>query len=444
MIKKGAIWKFSLAFAIGLLVGYSIIPSALIAVSFILLLLFCLVYAAQNRMDKFFSFLPYLIYAEVYVRAFQRSIPYLSLDYLLITAFSIQLINFNKNKQPHSKAYYFLIGFAILEVVNGFFPDRPLLLRSIFFNSFTSILCVIWASYNTLSPSVINKILANIKIAALFLAGVIVVAHLRGTIGYGNFSSSEASNGMAPVQISGYLGTASCCFLFALMSPYEKSGRILNFVAFVTVSVIMVLTFSRGGLYFVAIVAAAYMFFNRGSLGNYFKYLIMIPVVVVAFNFVVSETGGAILKRYDDKGSSNRDVLVEASFKLFLAHPVFGVGTSNYGTAIVKEKLFAQESTAHNEFARAMAEHGIFGIFTYWGFFVIMFISIFVRKEPQRQFSTYFLILFCLIVVHNGLKISVQPLLLILAVANPSLRAAASHKKISHAIRQPQSLQQSA
>ena len=97
----------------------------------------------------------------------------------------------------------------------------------------------------------------------------------------------------------------SPCFLFALMSPQEKRTRILNFVAFVTVSVIMVLTFSRGGLYFVAIIAATYMFFNRGSLGNYFKYLIMVPVVVVTFNFVVSETVFATLVSVCSNISSN-------------------------------------------------------------------------------------------------------------------------------------------
>ena len=32
-----------------------------------------------------------------------------------------------------------------------------------------------------------------------------------------------------------------------------------------------------------------------------------------------------------------------------------------------------------------------------------------------------FLLLFCLISVHNGLKVSIQPLLMLLAIANPEL-----------------------
>ncbi len=443
MVKNGAIWKFSLAFVLGVLVGYKIIPPGLVGAAFVVVLIACLIYAAQNNIYKFFTYVPYVIYTEVFIRASVRSVPYLSMEYLFVASFSILIINYTKNKVAHTKAYYFLIGFALLEVLNGFFPSRPVLLRAIFFNSFTSILAVIWASYNVLSPTIINKLLANIKVASLFLAGIIVVAHIKGNISYGTFSSSEASNGLAPVQISGYLGVASSILFMGLMNPLEKNSRILNFILFVTVTVIMVLTFSRGGLYFIAIVITLYMIFNRKSLGNYFKYLMLVPVAIVAYNFIVTETGGAILRRYGEKGSSNRDVLVLAGFSLFLEHPVTGVGTSNFGTAIVDSKLFSQESTAHNEFVRAMAEHGVLGIITYWGFFAITFLTIFRRKEPNRQYSIYFLVLFCLIVVHNGLKISVQPILLILAIANPSITRIA-RKKISHAIRQPQALQQSA
>ena len=103
----------------------------------------------------------------------------------------------------------------------------------------------------------------------------------------------------------------------------------------------------------------------------------------------------------------------------------------------------SQESTAHNEFIRAIAEHGIFGFITYWGFFMVMFLTILARKEPNRQYSLYFYTLFCLILVHNGLKISVQPLLLVLMVANPNTLLSA-RKKISHAISRPQSFQKSA
>ena len=69
---------------------------------------------------------------------------------------------------------------------------------------------------------------------------------------------------------------------------------------------------------------------------------------------------------------------------------------------------------------RAAAEHGVIGLVLYWGFFVVLFLNIIRRPQPQQQFAMYFFVLFCLITVHNGLKISLQPFLLLLAVATTS------------------------
>jgi len=186
-----------------------------------------------------------------------------------------------------------------------------------------------------------------------------------------------------------------------------------------------------------------YLLFNRKRLGNYFRYLILIPIGIFVFNTLVAETGGALEARYDAKGSSNRDVLVEAAWKVFLENPVFGVGTGNYNTAIVRYGFFSQESTAHNEFARALAEHGVFGWLFYWGFFIALIVVIVGRPEPKRQFSLYFLALFCFITVHNGLKISVQHLLIILAIANPAVTAL-QKKNTIHVNRQLTALPNSA
>ncbi|HNM33946.1 MAG TPA: O-antigen ligase family protein, partial [Chitinophagaceae bacterium] len=257
-----------------------------------------------------------------------------------------------------------------------------------------------------------------------------IVAQVTGGIDYGNFSNSESSNGLAPVQLSGYLSVAACFIFFSLMNKDEIKSRYVYIIAFSIITGVMILTFSRGGLYFLGAILTLYLFFNRKNLGNYFKYLLFLPIGLVIYNLAIEKTEGKIIARYEAKGTSNRDILVEAAFKLFLENPVVGVGTSNYGTAIVEYRLFNQESTAHNEFARAMAEHGILGIITYWGFFISLFITIFKRKEPAKQFSVYFIALFIFITIHNGLKISIQHLLIIMAIANPTAVKAIFYRKI--------------
>ena len=160
MVKNGAIWKFSSAFVLGLLVGYKIMPPAVIGFFYVLIIIACVVYAAQNDLNKFFTYLPYAIYAEVFIRASVRTIPYLGMEYLYVTAFGILLIKHTKNKQPHSKAFYFLVGFAVLEIINGFFPARPLLLRAIFFNSLIFLFI-----FNPKSSIIKKKMLNNLESA---------------------------------------------------------------------------------------------------------------------------------------------------------------------------------------------------------------------------------------------------------------------------------------
>jgi O-antigen ligase len=303
-------------------------------------------------------------------------------------------------------------------------PNDPVLLKPIITQSLCLVVVATWASFNRLSPMLIHRLLTYLKIAGVYLTGIVLVAHLQGGIEYNTESNFGSSNGLAPVQLSGYLGFTSLLLLFSFLNPQEAKYRLLNIILFIIVASIMILTFSRGGLYFVGIVMAAYIYFNKANLKSYARVIFLIPIGALVYYIVIGQTDGAISKRYEKKGSSNRDVLVEAAFKIFLDEPIIGVGTSNFDTEIVTRKYFFKESTAHNEFVRAIAEHGIFGMITYWGFFITLLVDIFKRKGPPKEFSFYFLLLFSLILVHNGLKISIQPLLLILAIANPAVNSA--------------------
>jgi len=314
-----------------------------------------------------------------------------------------------------------MLAYALLEVVNGFYPYIPHLLRSTLVQTFSLLMVVVWACNTVLTPAMINKLMDNLKVAAVYLAGIVLVAHLKGDIEYGSASSSDASNDLAPVQLSGYLGTGAVIFFLTLMNRQDKSNKTFQLIAFAFVTIIMVLTFSRGGLYFLVVTIVLYFYYNRAQIGNYFRFIILIPVVMLIYSLVVQQTGGKIVERYEEKGASSREDIVAIGFKLFARNPIIGVGTSNYNTEIKKQKLFYVESGAHNEFVRAAAEHGILGIMTYWVFYIVLFFEIMKRRQPQKQYAVFFLVLFCLITVHNGLKISLQPIILMLAVATPSI-----------------------
>ncbi len=416
---KGYLPHFIIAFIIGLLAGYKTIPANIVGYGYIFVLAFALLRCFQGNVGGFFSIIPYAIFSEIFMRAFVRWIPYLTLQYTLIACFLILIVR-TARRESHWKGYMLLVLFTLFEVANNVMPYRPDVSRAIITNSFALLLPVVWGSFYVLTPQIINRFMNNVRIACIFLVGIVFVAHLSGSIDYGAYSNSDASNGLAPVQLSGYIGVACVFFFFSIMNAELAAHRILNIFMLAFCASAMVLTFSRGGLYFLGAIVMLYFYYNRGRAKNYILFILLVPVVLVAYTFVVSQTQGKIVERYQQEGSSNRDVLIEIGFKIFQKNPFIGVGTGNYNTVIVKEELFFVESGAHNEFVRAAAEHGIIGVLLYWGFFISLFLVISRRSDPQKQYAMYFLTLLCLIIIHNGLKISIQPFLLMLAVATPS------------------------
>lgn len=414
------LWNCILAVLMGLLVGYKTIPPFLVGAIDVVLMSVCIVSALQYNLVRLFSILPYICFSEIFVRANVPWLPYLSVQYLFIAVFLILLISPKLKRINHSKAFTLLLIFTIFEIINGVRAERSNVFRSIAIQSIALLIPVIWASLTVLTPVLINRLFYNFKLAVIYLAAIVVVAHIKGEVEYVTFSSREASNGLAPVQLSGYLGFGCVLFFFTIMDANTKN-KWLSILCLAFTATVMILTFSRGGLYFLAVVAAVYLFFNRAKMGNYFKFIILLPIAYFIYYLVSTQTGGKIEERYKQEGASNRDVLVSIGFEIFADEPVIGVGTSNYAVEIKRRNLFSEESGAHNEFVRAAAEHGVIGIISYWGFFLFLISEILARKRIEKHYGVYFVILFSLISIHNGLKISVQPVILMLAVGMPSL-----------------------
>ena len=411
---------FLTAFALGLLAGFKIIPANIVAVIYLGIVVYAVLRVIQGNVSAFFSIIPYVIFGEIFMRAFAKWVPYLTLQYTIIICFLILIIR-SGMRHCHFKGYLFLLLFTLFEVINNIFPYRVDVSRAILTNSLALVMPIVWAAYNPINPVVINRFMNNVKIASIFLVGVVFVAHISGNIQYEGYSSSEASNGLAPVQISGYLGVACVFFFLGIMNEEKTRQRWVGIFALVVSASAMVLTFSRGGVYFLGIIIMMFLYFNRTRVRSFILFMLLVPGIMAAYYIVVQQTEGKIIDRYKQEGASNREVLVELGFILFQRNPLLGVGTGNFNSVIYREKMYPEESGAHNEFVRAAAEHGIWGIIFYWGFFIALLIHIYQRRQPQKQYAMYFFVLFCLISVHNGLKISIQPFLLMLAAGTPSL-----------------------
>lgn len=418
--KPDLVFGYILAFVIGLFVGFRLVPE-FVAVPYLGLCIICLYFAFQNNYANVLSLLPYLIYTEMFVRTYIPGIPYLFMPYFLIALFTILIIKNGVAVKLHSKSFILMLLFVFIEFINISRSNNPDVARGLVTNSFVLVIVSLWSSYNIILPPVANRILSNVKYASIYLCGIVLARYLMGGIEFSAHSGSEGTNGLAPVQISGYLGFSCAVFFFSIMNDTNKKHLLINLVLIFITAVVMILSFSRGGIYFLGVIMILYFLFNRTQLKNYFLFFLLVPVGLLVFYYVSTATNGLIEERYEQKGSSGRDELVEAGWNLFTSEPLAGVGTANFNSEIKKRNLYSVESGAHNEFIRIAAEHGILGLITYWGYFIFLFIEILGRKKIQREYAIYFLVLFCLICVHNGLKISLQPLLIVLAVATPTV-----------------------
>lgn len=116
---------------------------------------------------------------------------------MYIIGFGILLAkNKLQKKNFHFPPIAMLLAFFVLEILNGFLAEKQIVTRGIQTNSLALLLPALWASFYKFSPSFINKLLDNVRIATVFLAGIVLVAHLQGKIDYGNASNSDASSNM--------------------------------------------------------------------------------------------------------------------------------------------------------------------------------------------------------------------------------------------------------
>jgi hypothetical protein len=418
--KTNSILAYIVAFSIGIIIGFRAFPQ-FVGLLYVMLGIVCIYFAFQINIRVVFSIIPYLIYTEMFIRAFARSVPYLFMQYLLLAIFFILIVNNQSRVKVHSKAFILLFFFLIIEVINGFRSDNPDIARGLLINSLVLVIGVIWSSFNFLSPAAVNQILNHVKYAGVYICGIVLARYLMGDVEFQLSSGSEGTNGLAPVQLSGYLGFSSTIFFFSIMNDRERKNLLFNLIFFSLGLVIMLLSFSRGGIYFVGIIMCIYFLFNWRSVKSYFLLLLVIPFALLAYYYVSEKTHGLIEERYEQKGSSGRDVLVKAGWALFKQEPLVGVGLANFNTEVNERDLYSVESGAHDEFIRVAAEDGILGIITYWSFFISAFFAIVRRSKIRREYGIYFLVFFCLITVHNALKISVQPFILVLAIATPDV-----------------------
>jgi len=314
--------------------------------------------------------------------------------YAVILIFALALIRSGRLRGPVPAFLYFflLLPSLVIPMANvsssamrnqvSFYLSGPLaLMVSAWFFSHVRL-------SNTELRSLFKSLIAPALGAAVISTAWIVNAT---TLTFSNNSNLVTSGGFGPNQVSALLGLgALAAFLRAMIGPITRGGKLVLFAVAIFLLTQSALTFSRGGIYMALGGAIPAIFFFIRDRRLRLQLVAGVSVFFLIVNFVLLPqldefTKGALTKRLINTKLTGRDKLALADLKAFEENPLFGVGP---GQAVAYHQKFSPHSsqaTAHTEFSRLLAEHGVFGLLA-----MLLLIGIAVQnfrkaKSPQGK-----------------------------------------------------------
>jgi O-antigen ligase len=362
--------------------------------------------------------LAYLAAVQPMIRLYGTSLPYFALEYTVPILLFLLVLQ-RRDRITMRAPFIWYSAYLFLELVGMFLTNFSDLVRGVAIPSFILGAFLFISSQFRITKRQMLLISHGYLIGALSLGAIIARVYFTGQlIKWTTNSNFAASGGMGPVQVGFLLSVA--CFLCLIM--FEQQRGILRYcylaVCFV-LTYIMIMTFARGGLYIFGGATILYtLVFRKPSAKSIALIILCIVAVVLIFSFAIRTTEGVVIERYSERDTSNRGTLIEQGWRIFLDHPLFGVGTSNYHEVVSRAEYFGKVSGAHNEFIRAASEHGVLGLMVWLGFAVSV-----IRHTMKQSLGIHRAIKLVIVLIafismfYNGLKLLTQPLLFMLALS---------------------------
>lgn len=372
--------------------------------------------AITGRTLRTLQLLAYLVAVEPAMRTYARGLPYLGVAYAVL---AITLLLTLRLRAPMRLTLPFLAYalYVALELTGLLRSGSATEARAVLVPSAVLLALLAASGKIVLDGAGTLRVVGAYLVGIMSLAALTAPSYVAGTVTWATQSNFAATAGMGPNQIS-LLYSGAIFLLLGLSrraSPLMKLGMWLAAAALL---VLMVLTFSRGGLYILAggIAISLLMMPARGLrlvgvLGGYSL------VALALFFVVVRMTEGRVVDRFADLDTSNRGRLAEVGWQMFKSAPLAGVGTGNYYAVAESPEYFGVRSGAHNELTRAAAEHGLPGLFLWLGFCAsAALMAARVRDRRHRALRVPLLAMAVMTTLYNGLKLAAQPFLIFLAI----------------------------
>lgn len=310
----------------------------------------------------------YLVGAEVLWRMVGASIFWEFGKYALSTMFLILLLKDKSTRFGQLPLLYFLFLVPAIVVIfdlENFRVTRELISSNLS-GPFTLMVCVWFFTWIKFSTGDLYKFWWLLMTPILAVIVIIILTIISAeNIYFGASSNTLLSGGFGPNQVSNMLGLGAFAAFFLLTNKNTFRWTYLLLVPLLIAFVMFsALTFSRGGFYTTVASILVFSFFMFRDHKSRLQLLFLIPIVVVIFNFLIlprvnAFTEGALLTRFSNASTTGRIEIVQADLIAFKENLLTGTGL---GGSKTYHELTFRYSSAHTEFSRTLAEHGIWGL----------------------------------------------------------------------------------
>jgi hypothetical protein len=331
----------------------------------------------------------YIAGCEVLWRMKKADLPWEMGKYATILILGMAIMRAGKLKRSFLPAAYFLLLLpSCVLIVGGMRPDE--MREQLTFNLLGPLALAVCAIFFASVPLTVQELKNTLVclIGPAFGIAVLALESLEASqfTTFSDVSNATASGGYGPNQVSGVLGLAILSILCYLMlgSPSKMmTGFMFLLLLFMVRQVI--LTFSRGGLYMALGGAVAGSVFLVRDKRQRTRLLVGGAVLSLVFFALVLPriermTRGAVSERFGSLETTGRTELIEADIDTFFHNPVLGVGP---GMGAKNRLKYFRIGTAHTEWTRMIAEHGVLGLLAAVCLFALVWQNI--RRAPSPQ-----------------------------------------------------------
>jgi hypothetical protein len=324
-----------------------------------------------KRWERVACVAAYICACDVYWRMRRASIPWEFSKYAIILILAIAIVRFGRYQKAIVPAAYLLLMLGSVPLT--FLALSPEDAREeLSFNMSGPVSLAIAAMFFfsiRFSKREMKWILTCLIAPAVSIATVASVnlqkAQTFANEEFFNASNRAASGGFGPNQVSATLGLAIIC-VFLIMAL--GVGSIIAQGSLVLLTLFLIrqaaITFSRGGLWMAGAGILSAAFYLARDKKTRLRLLGVAVIVAPLLIFVIwprleAMTGGKIGDRFANTDSTGRDLLVKGDLLTWSENPVLGAGPGMGGKNRLK---YFHVQTAHTEYSRMLAEHGILGL----------------------------------------------------------------------------------